>query len=115
MGALLASGCLDGNVVTCPWHAWRFRVTDGTWCDNPRIKTDVFEVRVVGDEIQVRDEVVWSAAIVAVSIGFPWPSVILSEELTNQKRRRVAALQGYSYLNPLARLDHDRARPLSRP
>lgn len=55
MGASLAAGDLDGNVVTCPWHAWRFRVTDGTWCDSPRIKTRVFEVRVVGDEIQVRD------------------------------------------------------------
>jgi nitrite reductase/ring-hydroxylating ferredoxin subunit len=54
MGASLAAGHLEGTVVTCPWHAWRFRVTDGTWCDNPRIKTDVFEVRVVGDEIQVR-------------------------------------------------------------
>jgi nitrite reductase/ring-hydroxylating ferredoxin subunit len=54
MGMSLASGGLDGDVVTCPWHAWRFRVTDGTWCDNPRIKTAVFEVRVVGEEIQVR-------------------------------------------------------------
>jgi nitrite reductase (NADH) small subunit/3-phenylpropionate/trans-cinnamate dioxygenase ferredoxin subunit len=54
MGASLADGFVEGDVVTCPWHAWRFRVTDGTWCDNPRIKTDVFEVRVEGDEIQVR-------------------------------------------------------------
>jgi nitrite reductase (NADH) small subunit len=53
MGASLADGSLEGDVVTCPWHAWRFRVCDGTWCDNPRIKTDTFEVRVVGDEIQV--------------------------------------------------------------
>lgn len=54
MGASLAEGHLENDVVTCPWHAWRFRVTDGTWCDNPRIRTDVFEVRVEGDEIQVR-------------------------------------------------------------
>lgn len=54
MGASLAGGDLDGGVVTCPWHAWRFRVSDGTWCDNPRIKIDSFEVRVMGDEIQVR-------------------------------------------------------------
>ncbi len=56
MGASLADGTLEGEVVTCPWHAWRFRVCDGTWCDNPRIKTDAFEVRVVGDEIQVSSE-----------------------------------------------------------
>ncbi len=53
MGASLAAGHLEGDIVTCPWHAWRFRVTDGTWCDNPRIKTKAFEVRVVGDDIQV--------------------------------------------------------------
>jgi nitrite reductase (NADH) small subunit/3-phenylpropionate/trans-cinnamate dioxygenase ferredoxin subunit len=54
MGASLAGGHLEEGIVTCPWHAWRFRVSDGTWCDNPRIKIDAFEVRVVGDEIQVR-------------------------------------------------------------
>ena len=56
MGASLAEGYLEEGVVTCPWHAWRFYVSDGTWCDNPKIKIDAFEVRVVGDEIQVRVE-----------------------------------------------------------
>ena len=54
MGASLADGQVEDGVVACPWHAWRFRVTDGTWCDNPRIKIDRYEVRVQGDEIQVR-------------------------------------------------------------
>lgn len=54
MGASLADGFLEDGIVTCPWHAWRFRTSDGTWCDNPRIRTDAFEVRVEGDEIQVR-------------------------------------------------------------
>lgn len=53
-GASLAAGDVCEGVVACPWHAWRFRVTDGTWCDNPRIKTDAYEVRIVGDEIQVK-------------------------------------------------------------
>jgi len=54
MGASLADGQLDGDVVACPWHGWRYCVTDGTWCDNRRIKTDSYEVRVQGEEIQVR-------------------------------------------------------------
>ena len=54
MGASLCAGEVHGGAVACPWHAWRFRVSDGTWCDNPRIKIDSFEVRVVGDDIQVR-------------------------------------------------------------
>jgi len=53
MGASLAGGYLSEGVVTCPWHAWRFKICDGTWCDNPRIKIDSFAVRVEGDEIQV--------------------------------------------------------------
>jgi len=53
MGASLGAGEVIEGIVTCPWHAWRFRVADGTWCDNPKLKIDAFEVRVVGDEIQV--------------------------------------------------------------
>ena len=53
MGASLAGGYVEDKVVTCPWHAWRFRLTDGAWADSPRIKIGCYPVRVVGDEIQV--------------------------------------------------------------
>ena len=55
MGASLGAGQLDADrIVTCPWHAWRFSVCDGTWCDNPRLKINAFKVRVQNDEIQVQ-------------------------------------------------------------
>lgn len=54
MGASLSGGYVQDGTVACPWHAWRFSICDGTWCDNPRIKIDAFEVRVEGDEIQVK-------------------------------------------------------------
>jgi nitrite reductase/ring-hydroxylating ferredoxin subunit len=54
MGASLAGGYLADGIVTCPWHAWRFCIHNGQWCDNPRIKIDSFECRVVGDDLQVR-------------------------------------------------------------
>lgn len=28
-GGPLAKGALDGQTVTCPWHAWRWDVTSG--------------------------------------------------------------------------------------
>ena len=28
-GGPLGEGMLDGNVVTCPWHQWKFDVTTG--------------------------------------------------------------------------------------
>jgi nitrite reductase (NADH) small subunit/3-phenylpropionate/trans-cinnamate dioxygenase ferredoxin subunit len=54
MGASLAGGFMADGIVTCPWHAWRFCVQDGRWCDNPKIKIDAFECRVEGDDVQVR-------------------------------------------------------------
>ena len=55
MGASLGSGYLEGDTITCPWHAWRFRVTDGAWADNPKgkIKIGCYGVRVEGDEVQI--------------------------------------------------------------
>ena len=53
MGASLAAGTVEDGAVMCPWHAWRFKLSDGTWCDNPQIAADSFDVRVQGDEIQV--------------------------------------------------------------
>lgn len=52
-GASLAGGHVEDGVVTCPWHAWRFRLSDGAWADNPRIKTGCYRVSVVGDTVQL--------------------------------------------------------------
>ncbi len=53
MGASLSGGYVEQGIVTCPWHAWRFRLADGAWADNPRIKIGCYPVRVVGDEVQI--------------------------------------------------------------
>ncbi|MCH8839546.1 MAG: nitrite reductase (NAD(P)H) small subunit, partial [Planctomycetes bacterium] len=54
-GASLGAGELDEQgIVTCPWHAWRFNICDGAWCDNPRLKIDTYPTRVQRDEIQVQ-------------------------------------------------------------
>lgn len=53
MGASLATGLVENSEVSCPWHGWRFDIRDGTWCDNRTLKTDVFEVRIEGDQILV--------------------------------------------------------------
>ena len=55
MGASLAEGDFNPETcnLVCPWHGWRFNVNDGSWADNPRIKTDVFEVRIVDGNVQI--------------------------------------------------------------
>lgn len=54
MGASLSDGYVQKGIVTCPWHAWRFRLADGAWADNPRIKIGCYPVRIVGDQLQVQ-------------------------------------------------------------
>lgn len=53
MGASLSGGYVASGIVTCPWHAWRFRLADGAWADNPRIKIGFYPVRIEGEAIQV--------------------------------------------------------------
>lgn len=50
-GGPLGEGHLDGNEVTCPWHAWTFDVTTGKCTALPDFDQPVFPVKVEGDEI----------------------------------------------------------------
>lgn len=54
-GASLSAGHVEDGVVMCPWHAWRFKLEDGSWLDAPKspLKCETYELRVEGDEIQV--------------------------------------------------------------
>ena len=54
MGASLAGGYVEQGVVTCPWHAWRFRLVDGAWVDYSKIKIGCYPVRVLDGNIQVQ-------------------------------------------------------------
>jgi NAD(P)H-dependent nitrite reductase small subunit len=56
MGASLSGGHIEEGVVTCPWHAWRFRLCDGVWADYPKVKIGAYTVRVEGDAVQVQVE-----------------------------------------------------------
>src|SRR5260221_56588 len=53
MGAELSGGFVEDGIVTCPWHYWRFRLADGAWADNPRIKIGSYPVTVVDGEVRV--------------------------------------------------------------
>ena len=53
MGASLSGGFVEDGVVTCPWHYWRFRLADGAWADNPKIKTGCYAVHLVGEQVEL--------------------------------------------------------------
>ncbi len=52
-GGPLGEGDLDGSVVTCPWHGWRYDVTSGANAMNPSIKVASFPVSVDGSGVFV--------------------------------------------------------------
>ena len=53
MGASLAAGHVEDCEVSCPLHAWRFDLRDGTWCDNRRVKIGSYPVRVRAGQVEV--------------------------------------------------------------
>ena len=52
-GSSLSGGHVENGIVTCPWHGWRFRLCDGAWADNPRVKTGCYAVSVENDTVFV--------------------------------------------------------------
>src|SRR5438094_7925963 len=52
-GGPLGEGELDGRVVTCPWHAWRWDVTSGANVNNPAVKVECYPVLVEGGAVVV--------------------------------------------------------------
>ncbi len=53
-GGPLGEGTLEGSVVTCPWHGWRFDVTTGVSPVVPTAKVEKFEVIVEGNDVKVK-------------------------------------------------------------
>jgi nitrite reductase (NADH) small subunit len=53
-GASLHTGELAEGLVICDRHRWAFQLADGRSPDAPTLRAETYEVRVEGDEIQVR-------------------------------------------------------------
>lgn len=52
-GGPLGAGFVEGTVVTCPWHLWQYDVTTGRGVRPRFTGVRKYEVRVVGDDIEV--------------------------------------------------------------
>ncbi|HEV8673205.1 MAG TPA: Rieske 2Fe-2S domain-containing protein [Methylomirabilota bacterium] len=52
-GGPLGEGDLEGTIVTCPWHGWRYEVTTGANAMNAAIKVASFPVTVEGTSVLV--------------------------------------------------------------
>jgi nitrite reductase/ring-hydroxylating ferredoxin subunit len=52
-GGPLGQGELDGQIVTCPWHGWRYDVTNGKLVTNLAVGVETYPIEVRGDDIFV--------------------------------------------------------------
>lgn len=53
-GGPLGDGPCEGTVVTCPWHGWQYDVTSGQCQNVPGEEVETYEVRVEGDDVQLK-------------------------------------------------------------
>lgn len=52
-GGPLSEGTLDGTVVTCPFHHWRFDVSTGKSPVHESVSVAIFSTKLQNDEIWV--------------------------------------------------------------
>ena len=52
-GGPLGEGSLEEDVVTCPWHGWRYNVKTGANLMIPNQKVAVYEVKIEGNDVMV--------------------------------------------------------------
>jgi len=55
-GGPLGEGDLEGAIVSCPWHAWRWDVRNGLNVNNPAVKVLSLPVTVEGQDVFVEVE-----------------------------------------------------------
>ena len=52
-GGPLGEGYLEGDVVICPWHRWRYNVRSGHKVGNPEIAVACYPVEIHGNQISL--------------------------------------------------------------
>ena len=53
LGGPLGEGSVQGSVVSCPWHLWRYDVTSGGCLSNPFGDVQSYPVRVSDGQVWV--------------------------------------------------------------
>ena len=54
MGCRLSDGTLDGEIIVCPCHDWRFNLKTGEYDDEPSIKLKTYEWKIESGKIWVK-------------------------------------------------------------
>ena len=52
-GGPLGEGMLEGEVITCPWHGWKYNVKTGVSPVVPTAKVQTYPVKIEGNDVFV--------------------------------------------------------------
>jgi nitrite reductase/ring-hydroxylating ferredoxin subunit len=52
-GGPLSEGIFEGNVVTCPWHGWKYDVRNGRSPHSGGDSVKSYKIRVIGNKLYV--------------------------------------------------------------
>lgn len=52
-GGPLGEGYIEGEIVTCPWHGWKYNVKTGINVVIPNVKVASYKVKVEGNDVMV--------------------------------------------------------------
>ena len=52
-GGHLGEGIVEGDVVACPWHGWRYNVKTGENATIPGAKAATYQVKIEGSDVLV--------------------------------------------------------------
>jgi nitrite reductase/ring-hydroxylating ferredoxin subunit len=52
-GGPLSEGILEGNVVTCPWHGWKYDVLNGRSLHSGGDSVKSYKIRVISNKLYV--------------------------------------------------------------
>lgn len=53
-GGPVATGCLEGDTLTCPWHGYQYDVTTGRLLVDPTTKLETYPITILADEIHLQ-------------------------------------------------------------
>ena len=54
MGLEMTDGALEGGILTCPFHGFRYALESGECLTAPEVQLHAHAVRVIGSRVQIR-------------------------------------------------------------
>jgi nitrite reductase/ring-hydroxylating ferredoxin subunit len=106
-GGPVATGSLEGDTLTCPWHGYKYNVTNGQLLTDPDAKLDMYPVEIREGEIHLQVPVVLRESVEISIVEKDRETPAESEKLEENEFRISEVGPGHT------RLVHLRGQPVA--